>query len=61
MKDFLPLPRSQVQLTAAIRHGGRYTGMTIAEESSLAYDVCVSQLSQYIGIRNVIVYLIYQH
>ncbi|OCK76823.1 cytochrome P450 monooxygenase-like protein [Lepidopterella palustris CBS 459.81] len=26
MKDFMPLPRSQVQLTASIRHGGRYTG-----------------------------------
>lgn len=49
MKDFMPLPRSQVQLTASIRHGGRYTGMNIAEKGSLAYDVCTIQLSQNIG------------
>ena len=49
MSDFNTLPRSKVRLTATIRHAGQYTSMDIAEESSLQYDVCASQLSQNIG------------
>ncbi|KAF2649957.1 cytochrome P450 [Lophiostoma macrostomum CBS 122681] len=49
MKDFMPLPRSTVRLTASRRHAGPYTGLDIAEESSLQFEVCAGQLSQSIG------------
>lgn len=50
MSDFNSLPRSEIQLTASIRHAGEYTGMDIAEQSgSLFSNVCAGQLSQNLG------------
>lgn len=50
MPDFMSLPRSTVRLTASIRHAGPWTGIDIAEESGLQFDVCAGQLTQNIGI-----------
>jgi hypothetical protein len=49
IKDFMPLPRSTIRLTASRRHAGPYTGMDIVEESSLQFEVCAGQLSQNTG------------
>jgi hypothetical protein len=49
MKDFSSLSRSELQLTATIRHAGEYTGMDVVEKGDLQFVVCASQLSQNIG------------
>lgn len=48
--DFNKLPRSAVQLTANIRHAGKYTGMSMAEEGHLHHDVCTGQLNQNLSL-----------
>lgn len=49
MKYFSSLSRSELQLTATIRHAGEYTGMDIVEQGDFQFVVCASQLSQNIG------------
>ena len=49
MKDFSPLSRNELQLTATTRHAGEYTGMDIVESGDLQFVVCAGQLSQNIG------------
>ncbi|PKY01598.1 cytochrome P450 [Aspergillus campestris IBT 28561] len=49
MSDFNQVPRSHLKLTATVRYSGKYTGMDIADEGMLGYDVCAGPLSQNIG------------
>lgn len=49
MSDFNQVPRSHLKLTATVRYSGKYTGMDIADEGLLGYDVCAGPLSQNIG------------
>ncbi|CAG8977661.1 hypothetical protein HYALB_00006611 [Hymenoscyphus albidus] len=49
MKDFGTLSRSELQVTATIRHAGEDTGMDIVEQGDLQFIVCASQLSQNIS------------
>lgn len=40
MDEFNKVPRSHLRLTATMRHSGKYTGMDIADEGMLGYNVC---------------------
>ena len=50
MDEFNRVPRHHLQLTATLRHAGKYTGMDIADEGMLGYEVCAGPLSQNIGM-----------
>jgi hypothetical protein len=47
MAELNKLPRSMLRLTTSVRYA--YTGMDIAEESSLQYEVCAGQLAKNIS------------
>ena len=49
MDEFNKVPRSHLKLTATVRYFGKYTGMDIADEGMLGFDVCAGPLSQNIG------------
>lgn len=49
MVEFNKVPRSHLKLMATVRHSGKYTGMDIADEGILGYDVCAGPLSQNVG------------
>lgn len=49
MDEFNRIPRSWLKLTATLRHAGKYTGMDVADEGTLGYDVCIGPLTQNIG------------
>ena len=51
MDEFNKVPPSHLKLTATVRHFDKYTGIDIADEEMLGYDVCAGPLSQNIGIK----------
>lgn len=45
LDKFNKVPRSHLGLTATVRHSGNFTGMDIADEGMLVYNVCASSVS----------------